>query len=145
MQNKYATYTYEYKCGRPLTATLFQLVGPSAAFTDKVGCKKVLVGRGLQPSLSAFPPLESNRTKTPAGLRYCVLFYPIRSLVSLLVECSYGDRFSPEKSESSVHRQRFASYFSCSFIILSYLNSRERLPLLPVFDRCGGGFGAVPR
>ena len=26
VQNKYATYTYEYKCGRPLTATLFQLV-----------------------------------------------------------------------------------------------------------------------
>ena len=25
VQNKYATYTYEYKCGRPLTATLFQL------------------------------------------------------------------------------------------------------------------------
>ena len=26
VQNKYATYTYEYKCGRPFTATLFQLL-----------------------------------------------------------------------------------------------------------------------
>ena len=26
MQNKYATYTYECKCGRPFTATLFHLM-----------------------------------------------------------------------------------------------------------------------
>ena len=35
-----------------------------------------------------------------AGLR-CCLFYPIRSLVSVLVECNNEDQFSPEKSESS--------------------------------------------